>query len=212
MKKIVEIEKQRRSKNRYTLRFDDGQWIGLFDELVIRHGLEVGKEVDSAQIAQWAREDDTKKALEMGIRYLGYRSRSEKEMIDYLEKKGFDQVVIDDTLNKLRGYNYIDDSAFAKSWVNSRVLTKPMGKAMIKRELKFKGIDDEIIEESLGLISEEKEETLAYNLAQKYGRRYRGLEPREQYYKIGQALARRGFDWGTIKGALRKLNMDEDDE
>ena len=39
---------------------------------------------------------------------------------------------------------------------------------------------------------------------QKYAKRYRNLEPREQMHKIGAALARRGFDWETIKGGCKK--------
>ena len=60
MKRIVTIERQRRSRNRYTLHFDDGEWLGLFDELIIKHGLEVGKEVDSEKLTQLAREGDAK--------------------------------------------------------------------------------------------------------------------------------------------------------
>lgn len=211
MKKIVAIEKQKRSKKRYTLHFDDGEWLGLFDELIVKYGLEVGKEVDSQQIAQWALEDDAKKALEMAIRYLGYRSRSQKEMETYLKGKGFSEEVIDKTLQKLKSYGYIDDSAFAKQWVNSRMASKPMGKALIKRELLYKGVKDQIIEESLDLITDEQEEEQAYNLALKYSKRYQNLEPRQQYYKIGQALARRGFDWEIINRAVRKLNIEQPD-
>jgi regulatory protein len=212
MKRIVTIERQRRSRNRYTLHFDDGEWLGLFDELIIKHGLEVGKEVDSEKLTQLAREDDAKKALEMAIRYLGYRSRSQKEMITYLEGKGFDRDLIDETMEKLEGYGYIDDSAFARDWVAGRMSSKPMGRAMIKRELIFKGVEDEVIEEHLGRISQDQEEDRAYALALKYVKRYKNLEPREQFHKIGAALARRGFDWETIKGAVRRLSIGDLDE
>ena len=212
MKRIVTIERQRRSRNRYTLHFDDGEWLGLFDELIIRHGLKEGIEVDSEKLTQLAREDDAKKALEMAIRYLGYRSRSQKEMITYLEGKGFDRDLIDETMEKLEGYGYIDDSAFARDWVAGRMSSKPMGRAMIKRELIFKGVEDEVIEEHLGRISQDQEEDRAYSLALKYVKRYKNLEPREQFHKIGAALARRGFDWETIKGAVRRLSIGDLDE
>ncbi len=212
MKKIVNIQQQKRNRKRYTLYFDDGEWIGLFDELIIKHGLRTGREVDTNELAQLAREDDEKKALEMGIRYLGYRSRSQKEMETYLESKGFCQEVIEATICKLQSYGYIDDLAFAKNWVKDRMVTKPMGRSMIKRELIYKGIDEEIIEESLNHINHEEEEERAYALALKYSRRYRDLEPREQLYKLGQALARRGFSWEVIRVATRRLNLEEYDD
>lgn len=212
MKRIISIERQKRSKKRYTLHFDDGEWLGLFDELVLKHDLKVGKEVDSKELALLAEEDDAKKAFEMSLRYLGYRSRSQKEMDTYLKGKGFEENIIEKIKEKLEDYGYIDDSAFARDWIASRMLTKPMGRTMLRMELLQKGIKDEIIKEQLEGISQEEEGDLAYNLAIKYTRRYRNLDAREKKQKIGAALARKGFDWETIKGAINRLNMDDADE
>ena len=121
MKRIVDIQRQKRNKRRYTIHFEDGEWIGLFDELVVKYGLKTGMEVDSNKISELAREDDAKKAMDMSLRYLQYRSRSQKEMEDYLEGKGFDRDIIDEVIEKLRGYGYIDDLAFARDWVSNRM-------------------------------------------------------------------------------------------
>jgi len=212
MKRIVDIQRQKRNKRRYTIHFEDGEWIGLFDELVVKYGLKTGMEVDSNKISELAREDDAKKAMDMSLRYLQYRSRSQKEMEDYLEGKGFDRDIIDEVIEKLRGYGYIDDLAFARDWVSNRMTAKPMGKAMIKRELYYKGIDSHIIDKSLDQITDDKEEEQAYKLALKYIKRYRNLDTREQFYKIGQALARRGFSWEIAKRALRRLELEDDGE
>lgn len=211
MKRIVDIQKQKRNQRRYTIHFDDGEWLGLFDELVVKHGLKVDMEVDSQKIAKLAREDDAKKSMDMSLRYLQYRSRSQKEMEDYLEGKGFERDIIDETIDKLKSYGYINDLAFARDWVSHRMATKPMGRAMIKRELYYKGIDNEIIEKSLDQFSENEEEEQAYKLALKYIKRYRNLDTREQFYKIGQALARRGFNWEVAKRALRRLELEEEE-
>ncbi|MFY9176620.1 MAG: RecX family transcriptional regulator [Caldicoprobacterales bacterium] len=211
MKRIVDIQKQKRNQRRYTIHFDDGEWLGLFDELVVKHGLKVDMEVDSQKIAKLAREDDAKKSMDMSLRYLQYRSRSQKEMEDYLEAKGFERDIIDETIDKLKSYGYINDLAFARDWVSHRMATKPMGRAMIKRELYYKGIDNEIIEKSLDQFSENEEEEQAYKLALKYIKRYRNLDTREQFYKIGQALARRGFNWEVAKRALRRLELEEEE-
>ena len=212
MKRIVDIQRQKRNKRRYTIYFEDGEWIGLFDELLVTYGLTPPLEVDSAQISKLAREDDAKRAMDMSLRYLQYRSRSQKEMETYLEGKGFDRDVIDQTIEKLKSYGYIDDLAFARNWVSHRLASKPMGKDMIKRELYYKGIDSEIIDKSLEQISDAEEEEQAYRLASKYIKRYQNLDTREQFYKIGQALARRGFSWEIAKRALRRLQLEEEEE
>ena len=51
MKKIVDIQRQKRNKRRYTIYFEDGEWISLFDELVVKYGLKPHMEVDSNKIA-----------------------------------------------------------------------------------------------------------------------------------------------------------------
>ena len=147
----------------------------------------------------------------MSLRYWISQPQS-KEMESYLDRKGFNQDVIDATIEKLKGYGYLDDFAFARDWVSSRMATKPMGKVMIKRELIYKGIDNEIIEEALARVSHEEEEEQAYNLALKYQKRYGDLAPREQFYKIGQALARRGFSWEMIKRAVGRLDLEQEEE
>ncbi|HZJ82885.1 MAG TPA: RecX family transcriptional regulator [Clostridia bacterium] len=212
MKRIIEIKRQRRNKNRYTIYFDDDEWIGLFDELVIKHGLVVGKEVDSHKLMKLSQEDDARKARNLATRYLGYRSRSHKEMVTYLEGKGFNQDIINETIERLEGYGYMDDGAFARDWVNSRMAGNPRGKAMIKMELFNKGIDADIVEEALARVSDEDEEEQAYKLALKYSRRYRDLSSREKWNKLGQALARRGFSWEIIRRANHRLNIEEEDE
>ena len=212
MKKIVDIQRQKRNKRRYTIYFEDGEWIGLFDELVVKYGLKPHMEVDSAKISKLAREDDVKKAMDMSLRYLQYRSRSQKEMETYLEGKGFDRDIIDQTIEKLKSYGYIDDLAFARDWISHRMAAKPMGKAMIKREQYYKGIDSQIIDNSLEQVTDDEEEEQAYKLALKYIKRYQNLDKREKFYKMGQALARRGFSWEVAKRALRRLDLEEEDE
>lgn len=209
MKRIVDIQRQRGNRKRYTLYFDDGQWLGLFDELVIKYDLKVGKEVDSGEITELALEDDSKKAMDLAIRYLGYRARSQKEMENYLQGKGFCQDIIERTIDKLESYGYIDDRAFAGDWVRGRMKSKPMGKAMIKMELIQKGIAEEIIEESLEGIDEDTELLKAREVVLKFEKRYWDLGEGERNYKIGQALARRGFNWETIKRAIDLIDSEE---
>ena len=87
--------------------------------------------MDSEKLAQLAREDDAKRPFEMALRYLGYRSRSQKEMITYLEGKGFDGDVIDETIDKLKDRLY-RRFRLCPGLGGGRMASKPMGKAMIK--------------------------------------------------------------------------------
>ena len=47
----------------------------------------------------------------------------------------------------------------------------------------------------------------AFVLAEKYLKRYERLEEKQRLYKLSQALARRGFDWGLIQRVCSKLHQ-----
>ena len=149
--------------------------------------------------------DEVQKSFDTALNYLSYRSRSKKEMIDYLSRKGFSMEAVKLALNKLESYGYIDDLSFAINWAKSRLNSKSVSKRMIAFELYKKGIDRAVTDQALELIGEVEEEKAAFALAEKYYKRYERYEKRERLYKISQALARRGFEWELIRRVCANL-------
>ena len=84
------------------------------------------------------------KAKETALRYLSYRARTRKEMVDRLAD--FPSEVIDDVLTMLERYGYIDDNAFAEDYVQARVRNKKYGKLRLRHELREKGVEMGIID------------------------------------------------------------------
>lgn len=89
-------------------------------------------------------------------------------MEERLKEKGFEENVIVEILGELKGYKYLDDRQFAESYINDRMNFNPRGKLLIKKELREKGVPENIIEEKTEkLIGEEKEIESAKKLAEK---------------------------------------------
>ncbi|HZE87281.1 MAG TPA: regulatory protein RecX [Methylomirabilota bacterium] len=148
--------------------------------------------------------DTAKKYLENVYRYLAIRNRSEKEIRDYLTKKKAEPEIIDTIVDRLKKQKFLDDEVFARGWVTQRARFRPKGKSALKFELLQKGITKELIEKILAEENEDRpdELTQAKNLI---GRRIEKLKdaPRQEIYnKVGSFLARRGFNWDTIKKAI----------
>ncbi len=204
MSTIIRIERQRGSKGRYRVFLEDGTSFFLQEELLIKYGLKPGLRVDIGRLGVWLKEDEIKIALNRAIRYLGFRSRSQKEVENYLQRKGFCTEVVEEVIEKLKGYGYIDDMTFAKEWVSNRMRNNPKGKRTMVQELRAKGVHQNIIDNIMSTITDEEEEALALVLVEKYYKRYKGLEEREMVYRIGQALARRGFQWELIQRVIRR--------
>jgi len=111
--------------------------------------------------------------------------------------------IIDIVLDRLKNLGYIDDEKFAKWWVDQRQTHSPRGARLIRSELYQKGIAQEIIDKILS-DDEEGEVERALKTAKKKLRSY-DLKSRESRQKMGQYLARRGFDWEVIKETLTRL-------
>lgn len=152
------------------------------------------------------------KYLSLCYRYLTIRNRSEKEIRDYLQKKNADPDIIDAIVVRLYEQKFLDDEAFARSWVRSRAMFRPRGKRMLQIELQQKGIHKDLI---LQVLDEESDDvpdemTQAKNLIAKRVAKLKD-EPRHIIYqKVGAFLARRGYSWDVSKKAIdESLSIDK---
>jgi regulatory protein len=96
--------------------------------------------------------------------YLSKVQKTEKELKDYLLKKGFELDIVKRVLEKMKAYGYIDDFFYAKNFVKSKC--KSRGAKKIAFELRQKGICDEIVNDSVSKIQNESE--TAQKLLDKY--------------------------------------------
>lgn len=151
--------------------------------------------------------EEFKKVLDKALRFLSFRPRSEKEIKDFLKRKKVSASVIGIILTKLKNQKFVNDEEFAKWWMEQRTSFRPLGLRLIKIELRQKGLSQEIIEKIISndefLISNDLEQVR--KLIEKKIARYKGLSRQELYQKLGGFLARRGFDWETIKQAIDEV-------
>jgi regulatory protein len=144
----------------------------------------------------------------LSLNYLSYRPRSEQEVIDYLKKKSaktpnLTDEIISKIIIKLKEYKFIDDPAFTKFWIEQRLKSKHKPIRAIEYELKQKGIDNELIVESLSQIDRKDSDfENAKKLADKKMDFYRNLPPEKRREKVLSFLMRKGFSYDTAKKAL----------
>ncbi len=141
------------------------------------------------------------------LRYLSYRPRSEKEVLDYLKEKSSaakapegQAKMIQDIIIKLKEYKFIDDEKFAKFWFEQRSKFKRKPIRVVEYELNQKGINKQIIEEVLsGFDSKDLDLENAKKLAAKKLDFYRNLDPKKRQEKVMNFLLRRGFNYDIVK-------------
>jgi regulatory protein len=152
------------------------------------------------------------KARAVVFRLFKFRPRSEQELVDKLQDKGFDKEITGQTITYFKKLGLIDDAVFAKGWIQSR-LNKPYGTRRIKQELKHKGILDEIIATELEKAKAHYDELeIIIKISNKRIRIYKNLDKIKTRRRLQDYLLRRGFSPENIQKALRGIFKNDDRE
>ena len=207
MNEITAITPQIKDKTRCNIYIDGRFCCGLTLETVIKNRLKIGQTVAHERLAQIQLESEKLTALDKALTHASATRKTEKQVRDFLTKKGYLPVVIEFVLEKMREYGFLDDGEYAEAYVE--FASRKKGGRLIRMELKAKGVSDEEIDGALEGLDGDTQETAAKEILQKY---MRGKEPtRENLQKAYRYLMGKGFDYETAKNALATLGDIEED-
>jgi regulatory protein len=202
---ITSIERQQRRPKRYNIYIDEEYAFSVHEDVLIRHSLSKGMDLEREDIAELLHQEEDNKAYHSALHYLKFRSRSEKEMVQQLKRKGFSDPIISSVVEKLKEQKYINDQQFAKQWTSFRMLEQSKGRRYVQGELKEKGIDDSLIEQALSQIDDDAEKSKAMKLAEKRWQRYKNDAWPDLQRKLGQYLLRQGFTGEVVYPVLNDM-------
>src|SRR5579864_6965359 len=112
--------------------------------------------------------------VDVALRFLAQRPRSEREVRSRLRRAGVDETAIEATLLQLRGHRLVDDDAFARYWVEQRQTFRPRGGRLLRSELAQRGIARPLADEATAPLEDSAEED-AYRAAAKRAYQLRTL-------------------------------------
>ncbi len=209
---ITSIERQKKNRRRVSI-FLDGEFaFGMNEDAVFRFGLRKGMELDAALRAEIERYDAEVQAKLTAERFLATRMRSEKEVRGRLKRDAIPEDVIDQTIAAFRRVQLLDDAEFARVWVKDRLRLRPRSAAMLRRELRAKGVKDDVIALVLGEAFEVKEEAdVARELAESYRRKHPGLEPEVLMRRLAGFLQRKGYSPALVYDVVKAVAGGTDD-
>ena len=144
--------------------------------------------------------------LDQAMHYIDYKMRSEKEVITYLEEKGYTPQVINTTINKLKDNLYLDDERYARLYVEQKIRDK-MGPGVIKYNLILKGINEEIINQYLFSYDEELMYQNAYDMGVITLNKIIGYPLNKQKEACYSRLQRMGYDASIIKKVMSNIEF-----
>jgi len=142
-------------------------------------------------------------ALDAGLRLLARRAHSRVELLLKLTRRGYEGAAIRTALRRLEELGYLDDQAFARSFV--RRLGSVRGPRALSAELAARGVDRAQVDTAVAEFGEDEQLAAATQIAERLYARKPSLGYREILDKIGSKLVRRGFPVSVARAACHAL-------
>jgi regulatory protein len=136
------------------------------------------------------------------------RARIESDLADRLSRRGYNETTIASTMASLKRLGLVDDAAYAREWIATRMGSRAMGRAGLIALLEDKGIDREVAEAAVDA-SGQHDEAAAVEYARANLRRLSGLSPPRQAAKLQRMLANRGFEDEAVEAAIKSVTPPE---
>lgn len=229
--KIVKLEPSRHRQGRWLVWLEDGCLVRLGEGEVVSLGLYAGKELSEKEGEALAAAARQGRMDQRAVELISRRPMSRKELVDKLSAParrgkrpgaGGEETPPDPeqlerereelrqgaqrTADWLEGLGLLDDREYAGAVVR-HYAAKGYGPRKLRDELCRRGVPRQFWQEAL-----EQCPPQADQLAQLVARRMRGLEPsRENLKKTSDFLARRGFSWEEIAGALERYQWETEE-
>ncbi len=195
---ITSITPQIKDKRRCNIYIDGRFYCGLTLETTVKNRLKVGQIISPDKLAEIQLESEKNTALDKAMTHLSATRKTEKQIRDFLSKKGYLTAVADYVVEKLNGYGFLNDKEYAENYVEFSA--KKKGTRLLRAEMRNKGLSEEDVDAALGNVDEETQKNAASELLQKYMRNKEC--DKETLQKAVKYLFGKGFDYDVIKDVI----------
>jgi regulatory protein len=150
-------------------------------------------------------DDAHSQARNIVLNQLNFMPRSRKELETALAKRHIEPDVAKSVLDRFEEIGMVDDAAYAELLVRSRCNTKRVSRSVLRQQLRQKGVNQEIIEEALLVVSDADELRMATELVERKARAMSRLEPEVRKRRLFGLLARKGYNTSIALRVIQDL-------
>ena len=196
MVEITDISEQK-NKNRRNLYVDGKFFAGIELETLLKNKIKIGDEFSKEELENIINESEKIVAFNKAVKYALKGLKSEYEIRKNLKDKGYLTQTINEVVDKMKEYNYINDEVVVETYTN--YFKEVYGKNKIKQNLLLKRIDEDVINKYLAY--EENDEKLKKTI-EKY------LKNKEKNLKTKQNLVNhliyKGYKFDDFQSLLKE--------
>lgn len=190
-------------KKRVRIHLEDGNGFALYKGEQRQYGLQEGKELSEEQFQEIRREILIKRARRRTMHLLEKMDRTENQLRTKLRQGYYPEDVIEDAIDYVKGYHYVDDLRYAQNYVRCHKDRK--SRRMLQMELLQKGVAEgwirQALEEEYGW-ENEQEQILKWIQKKNYSSQTADIKEKQRVYRF---LMRKGFHSNDILHVLDHL-------
>ena len=146
--------------------------------------------------------DEQRRAVDLALRAVNARERTEHELRAFLERRRLDAPVIEAAIAEMLNLGFVDDTGYAQRFADDRRLLDQWGSERIARDLARRGVDRDAIEGALSSVERGDEMQAAVELLdRRYKSPFEGDRDRDKAWRM---LVRRGYEAEVAYEAVRR--------
>ena len=208
MNEITAILPQVKDKKRCNIYIDGRFCCGLTLEATVKNRLKVGQTVSPQRLSQIQLESEKNTALDKAMTHLSASRKTEKQIREFVSKKGYLEDVTSYVIEKLNEYHFLNDKEYAENYVEHTSQRK--GVRLIRVEMRKKGLSEEDMDAALDGIDEETQLNTAREVLEKY-MRHKEVD-KTTLQKAIKYLLGKGFEFEIAKKAVLVYGEPEEED
>jgi regulatory protein len=151
---------------------------------------------------------DPSRAYSRSLDMLARAPRSVRDLRRRLLLKGEPEADVDATIERLTAARLLDDAAYARTFVRSKVSSQGFSRRRLQQELARRGVARYVADAAIVEVLHDDEMDESANIervARKKLRALQGLDEETQRRRLFAYLARRGYDVDDVRAVLRTV-------
>lgn len=155
--------------------------------------------------------DPAELAREICLRQLSVRPRTRAELATALRRRGIDDEIAAEVLDRYSDVGMIDDVAFARAWVSTRHHGRGLARRALATELRQRGVEPDAVADALTEVDGETEVATARALVERKLRLASGGDPEALFRRLVGMLARKGYSAGLSIRVVKQALAERED-
>ena len=207
MMRIERIEASKHKRGRILVFLEDGACLKITEQELLDFGLRSGDQLDQEALGRLKEAAGVSNTRAAAADLIGKRAMSRRDLERKLQEKGASEAEARYAAEWLEAIGALNDAEYAAALARhySRL---GYGPARVREKLYEKGVPRELWEDALEELPADGGQVEAFLQSKLRGR----VPDEKEKRRLTNALLRRGFPWGEVKSAWRRMGEEIEQE